>query len=133
MFGISATWNLTDLIRVHKAVTTQHHFTDAYQDEFELQRNTLQEQLNLADKRMAIALKEYNEAPVQLKAASDAYLQKSTLYQNGLATIVDVTQALYNVNRAETDRDIAYNGLWQALLFKAVVSGDLNLFLSQTH
>lgn len=133
MFGISATWNLTDVIRIHKAVTTQHHFTDAYRDEFELQRNTLQEQLDLADKRMAIALKEYNEAPVQLKAASDAYLQKSTLYQNGLATIVDVTQALYNVNRAETDRDIAYNGLWQALLFKAVVSGDLNLFLNQTH
>jgi outer membrane protein TolC len=133
LVGVSAVWSLTDLVRIHKKEVTQQSITAAYKDEFDLQRNTLQEQLSLADERMVNAIKQYNEAPLQLKAANDAFQQKSVLYQNGLATIIDVTTALYNLNRAETDRDIAYNSVWQALLFKAVVSGDMNLFLNQTH
>jgi hypothetical protein len=66
-----------------------------------------------------------------MKAASDAYLQKSVLYRNGLATIVDITQALYTLNRAETDRDIAVSNVWQALLLKAAASGDFGLFINQ--
>ena len=61
----------------------------------------------------------------------DAYVQKSVLYKNGLANIVDVQQALYNLNRAETDRSVAYINVWQALLLKAAASGDFDLFLKQ--
>jgi hypothetical protein len=57
-------------------------------------------------------------------------LQKSVLYKNGLTNIVDVTQALYALNRAETDRDIADNNVWQALLLKAAASGDFGLFVN---
>jgi outer membrane protein TolC len=133
MLGISAVWNLSDLIRVKKRVNTQDFLTAAYRDEYEVQQSAFQDQLSLADQRIQIALKQYNEAPLQLKSAGDAYLQKSSLYQNGLATIVDVTQALFNLNRAETDHDLAYNSLWQALLYKATTAGDINLFLSQIH
>ena len=63
-----------------------------------------------------------------MKAASDAYVQRSVLYKNGLTNIVDVTQALYVLNRAETDRDIANNNVWQALLLKAAASGDFGYF-----
>ena len=73
----------------------------------------------------------YQEAPVQVSAASDAYTQKSVLYKNGLANIVDLTTALFTLNRAETDRDIAYNNVWQALLFKAAASGDFGLFFNE--
>jgi hypothetical protein len=66
-----------------------------------------------------------------MKAASDAYLQRSVLYKNGLTTIVEVTQALYTLNRAETDRDISNNNVWQALLLKAAASGDFSLFLNE--
>jgi len=76
-------------------------------------------------------VKKYREAPIGLKAASDAFLQKSTLYENGLTNIADLAQALYNINRAETDRDIAYNGVWQAILYKSATVGDLQLFLNQ--
>jgi hypothetical protein len=48
-----------------------------------------------------------------------------------LSNIADLAQALYNINRAETDRDIAYNGVWQAILYKSATVGDLGLFLSQ--
>ena len=57
--------------------------------------------------------------------------KKTVLYRNGLANIVDVTQALYTLNRAETDRDISNNNVWQALLLKAAASGDFNLFMKE--
>ncbi len=45
--------------------------------------------------------------------------------------MVDVTQALYTLNRAETDRAITYNNVWQALLLKAAASGDFALFFNE--
>jgi len=91
----------------------------------------LQHQLQLSEQQIDNAVKKYREAPIGLKAASDAFLQKSTLYENGLTNIADLAQALYNINRAETDRDIAYNGVWQAILYKSATVGDLQLFLNQ--
>jgi hypothetical protein len=42
-----------------------------------------------------------------------------------------VQQALYNLNRAETDMSVAYINVWQALLLKAAASGDFDLFIKQ--
>ena len=72
-----------------------------------------------------------HEVPIQYKAASDAYIQKSVLYKNGLTNIVVVQTALFSVNKAETDMSVAFIQVWQALLLKAAASGDFNLFLGQ--
>jgi len=66
-----------------------------------------------------------------VKAATEAYQQKSILYKNGLTTIAEVTQALYALNRAETDRDIAFTNVWQALLLKVAAAGELTPFMSE--
>ena len=66
-----------------------------------------------------------------MKAASDAYIQKSVLYKNGLRNMVDITQSLYALNRAETDRAIANKNVWQALLLKAAASGDFDLLMNE--
>jgi outer membrane protein TolC len=79
---------------------------------------------------MENAMANYREVPTEVKAATDAYQQKTVLYSNGLSNIVDVTQALYALNRAETDRDIIFTNVWQALLLKASASGDFNLFIN---
>ncbi|MNT54711.1 hypothetical protein D3C72_1918900 [compost metagenome] len=50
------------------------------------------------------------------------------MYKNGLATLVDVTQTLYTLNRAETDREIVHINLWQSLLLKAAAAGDFDIF-----
>ncbi len=68
--------------------------------------------------------------PEEVKAATDAYHQKYALYKNGLANIVDFTQAVYVVNRAEVDKDLAHNNLWQAILFKAAATGDFGIFIN---
>ena len=91
----------------------------------------MKDQLALADQRIETSLQAWKEAPVQYKAASDAYLQKSVLYKNGLTNIIDLQQALYLLNRAETSVSVAYINVWQALLQKAAASGDFDLFLEQ--
>ena len=130
LLGIGMVWNMTSILRVREQVKSQKFISAALQNEYELLSQQLSNQSALAEKKMRNALDNYNEAPTQMKAASDAYLQKSVLYKNGLSNIVDITQALYALNRAETDRDIAYSNVWQALLLKAAAEGDFGLFMN---
>lgn len=131
LFGIGVTWNLTSPLRVRQQSTVQGFTSKALQNEMEVVDQQLKAQLALADVKIKNALDNYREAAVQIKAASDAYLQKSVLYKNGLSTLVDVTQAMYTVSRAETDRDIAYSNVWQALLLKAAAAGNFGLFINE--
>ncbi|MVN22006.1 TolC family protein [Mucilaginibacter sp. HMF7410] len=131
LLGIGVSWNLTSPLRVHEQVKAQQFTSEGLRNEYLVTSQQLTDQLILSKTRIQNALKNYQQAPIGLKAASDAYLQKTVLYRNGLATIVDVTQALYALNRAETDRDIANNNVWQALLYKAAASGDFSLFINE--
>lgn len=131
LFGVGMNWNLTSILRNGSQVKSQKMVSLALQDEYDLAEQQLKAQLALAETKIKNAMDNYAEAPIQVKSASDAYLQKSTLYKNGLATIVEVTQTLYALNRAETDRDIAYNNVWQALLMKAAATGDINVFMNE--
>jgi outer membrane protein TolC len=129
LFGIGMIWNLTNPLRVHYQVQSQKFTSLQYKDEYDLINQRLSAQQQLAETKISNALKNYREAPIQVKAAGDAYLQKNTLYKNGLSNIVDLTTALFTLNRAETDRDIAYNNVWQALLYKSAATGDFNIFI----
>lgn len=131
LVGLGVSWNITNIRRINKQAESQEFVAKGLQDEYDQVSQQLRVQVSLAEEKMKNALANFKEAPIQLKAASDAYLQKTVLYRNGLATIVDVTQALYALNRAETDRDIANNNVWQALLLKAAASGDFALFLNE--
>ena len=130
LFGVGMIWNITTPFRVHFQVQSQKYISQQYHDEYELINQQLRDQEILAITRINNALKNYREAPTEVKAATDAYNQKSALYKNGLANIVDYTQALYTLNRAEVDLDITLNNVWQALLSKAAASGDFSIFLN---
>lgn len=131
LLGIGLNWNLTGIARNSAQVRSQDFIVKGLQNEYDLASQQIRAQETLSDMKMKNALDNYSEAPVQVKAASDAYLQKTTLYKNGLATLVEVTQALYTLNRAETDRDIAYTNVWQALLLKAAAAGEITLFTNE--
>jgi len=130
LLGVGLVWNLTTPFRVHNLVKSQKFTSQQYKDEYNLVDQQLRAQQNLAETRIASALKNYQEVPVEVKAATDAYNQKYALYKNGLANIVDFTQALYTLNRAEVDKDIASNNVWQALLYKAAATGDFGIFIN---
>ena len=131
LLGVGFVWNLTNPLRVHQQVVAQRFITQGLNEEYGVIAQELQAQLALSETKIRNALDNYREAPIQVKAASDAYLQKETLYRNGLATIVDVTTAAFLLNQAETELNIADNNVWQALLYKAASSGDFGLFYNE--
>ncbi|SKB77474.1 TolC family protein [Dyadobacter psychrophilus] len=131
LIGIGATWNMTGILRTRQQVLAQNFISNALKEEYNLADQQIKNQLLLSENKIRNATLNFQEAPVQVKSASDAYLQKSVLYKNGLSNIVDVTQSLYILTRAETNRDIALSNLWQALLLKAAAAGDFNIFMNQ--
>jgi len=131
LLGVGLTWNFMSPFKIKQQVKSQSYISAAYRDEYDLVLTQLKDQLVLSDQQIDNSLKSIKEAPLQLKAAQDAYLQKTVLYKNGLANIVDVQQALFTLNRAQTDNSVAYINIWQALLLKAAASGDFDLFIKQ--
>jgi outer membrane protein TolC len=131
LLGVGITWNLVSPFKIKQQVKSQSYLSAAYKDEYDLVLTQLKDQLVLADQQIENSLKSVQEAPLQLKAATDAYQQKTVLYKNGLTNIVDVQQALFTLNRAQTDISVAYINIWQALLLKAAASGDFDLFIKQ--
>jgi outer membrane protein TolC len=131
LLGVGVNWNLTTIARTGSQVKSQDFISAALKEEYNLAEQQIQSQLALSDAKIKNALANYAEAPVQVKAATEAYQQKTALYKNGLSTVVDVQQALYALNRAETDRDIAYTNVWQALLLKAAAAGEITLFTNE--
>lgn len=128
VIALGITWNMTQPLRVKQQVKSQRLISQGLKNEMELTAQQLVTQLDFSDSKIKNAIADYYETPLQVKAANDTYLQKMVLYNHGLTNLVDVTQALYALVRAETDRDIAYNNVWQALLLKAAAAGDFNLF-----
>ncbi len=131
LVGLGISWNLISPVKINQQAKAQRFISAAYENEYDLITTQLKDQLILSDQQIANSLKSIKEAPLQLKAATDAYIQKTVLYKNGLSDIVDVQQALYALNRAQTDISVAYINIWQALLLKAAASGDFDLFINQ--
>ena len=130
LLGVGLIWNIANPFRVHYQVKSQQYTSAQYKDEYDLVSKQLSAQLVLAETRISNALKNYHEVPEEVRAATDAYHQKLTLYKNGLSNIVDFTQALYVLNRAEVDNYIARNNVWQAVLYKAAATGDFGIFIN---
>ncbi|TRW98561.1 TolC family protein [Flavobacterium gawalongense] len=131
LLGVGVTWNLTTIARVSKKVSAQKLISEGLQEEYKVIDQQLKIQSDAADAKIKYALENYVEAPKQVQAAQQAYLQKTTLYKNGMTNLLDVTQTLYTLNRAETDRDIIYTNVWQSLLMKAAATGDFDLFMNE--
>ncbi|WHZ08151.1 MAG: Outer membrane protein-like protein [Cytophagales bacterium] len=131
LLGVALSWNVMNLTKIRQQVNAQHFLSAAYQNEYDLISTQLKDQLILADQKIENCLLSLKEVPLQYKAASDAFVQKTTLYKNGLATIVELQQAEYSLTQAETDLNVAYINVWQALLLKSAASGDFDLFITQ--
>src|SRR5580700_2639966 len=131
LIGVGVTWDITNPLRIRQQVAAQNFTSEGLREEYGLISQELQAQVILSNTKIRNALDNYHEAPIQVKAAADAYLQKETLYKNGLATIVDVTTAAAILNQAETERDVINTNVWQALLYKAASTGDFALFFNE--
>ncbi len=131
LIGVGLTWNITNVLRLGHESHAQHFFTEGAIQEYDLVSTQLENQYLLAQKRLVTAQSNLAEAPAEIKAAREAYVQKSVLYGNGLATIIDLTTSIFVLNQAETDLAIANNNIWQALLYHAAATGNFDEFYSQ--
>ncbi|SHH72098.1 Outer membrane protein TolC [Flavobacterium defluvii] len=131
LVGVGITWNLTTPFRSSKQVSAQKFVSQALQEEYNQADRELKSQLTFAEDKIKITLENYAEAPIQVDAAKRAYIQKSTLYKNGLTDLTDLTQTIYTLNRAEIDRDIVNNNVWQSFLLKVAATGNFDLFINE--
>lgn len=131
LVGIGITWNLTTPFRSSKQVSAQKFVSQALQEEYNQADRELKSQLTFAEDKIKITMDNYVEAPIQVDAAKRAYIQKSTLYKNGLTDLTDLTQTIYTLNRAEIDRDIVNNNVWQSYLLKVAATGNFDLFINE--
>ncbi|UIR54833.1 TolC family protein [Sphingobacterium sp. SRCM116780] len=131
LMGISINWNLTTPFRLSKQIAAQQYAVQAVQQEYKEAELSMKTQLRISDDRLDASMLNYHEAPIQVAAAREAFIQKSVLYKNGLTNMVEVMQVANTLIRAETDRDIANNNVWQALLLQAASKGDFSLFENQ--
>lgn len=131
LVGVGVVWNLTTIYRTNAQVKALKYSSLASEAELQLVRDQLRTQSEIADAKLVRAIQMQEQAPIQVLSATNAYTQRSALYRNGLTNLVDITQALYTLNRAESDRDLAFINVWQALLLKAAATGDLSVFTNQ--
>jgi outer membrane protein TolC len=131
LFGVGMVWNLTNILRTSKKVNAQKLNTEGLDEEYKAIDLELKVREDAANARIAFAIQNFKEVPLQVAAAQEAYLQRLSLYNNGLSDLTDVSTALFALNRAETDQDIISTNVWQALLIKAAATGNFDLFLNE--
>ena len=73
------------------------------------------------------------ESPLFLESAQFSYKAIQSRYQSGLVNFADLIQTQYTLIKAETDFRLAYMSVWKAILYKAAVIGNLNLFINQVN
>ncbi|ULT22662.1 TolC family protein [Sphingobacterium sp. E70] len=131
LLGVSFSWNLTNIFRFDTKNREQNYILWRSRENM---KNIKRFYSAVPPRRFSAknAIDNFRETEIQLSAASLAYKQHNALYENGLTTLVDYTQALYSLNRAEIDYEIAQNNVWQALLSLAAAQGDFNIFIHQS-
>ncbi|MDO6434033.1 TolC family protein [Flavitalea sp. BT771] len=130
LFGLGITYDLFDLRRQKDRLNVQRYQTEVALHNYEQQEQTLTNASLQASVNLTTAIEKFNEIPVQLNAARDAYNQRLTQYNAGLSNIIDVTNALYVLNRAQTDVVNTKDGVWRAIVQKAYAKGDIYQLLS---
>jgi len=130
LFGLGVTYDLFDLRRQKDRLNVQKYQTEVALHNYEEQARTLNNAGLQASVNLRTAIDKFNEIPIQLSAARDAYNQRLTQYNAGLSNIVDLTNALYVLNRAQTDLINTKDGVWRALVQKAYAENGIYQLLS---
>lgn len=130
LVGIGISYNLFDLRRKQLKLQTQKATTDYTLKKLQEQQQLLAISAKQSDVELETAGQRLQEIPHQLKAATDGYRQKLSLYKNGLTDIIELNAALNILYRAETDYVQAKYAYSNALFQKAVTDNQVNAVLN---
>jgi len=130
MVGAYLLWNVTDIFRITHEYKSRMYEVQRDNALLNETRLNLNRQLENANIQLSLAIEQAKEAPIQLNAATGGFNQSKARYQSGLGNLVELSQSLYILTRAEADYSITYNNTWRSLLSIAAAAGDINLFLN---
>jgi outer membrane protein TolC len=128
MVGVSTIWNITNLFKTGNESKAQRQITVMAQERYNEETLRVESELERARLRYNAALEAARQAPIQLKAAQDAYAQARARYDAGLTSILELTQTFALLNRAEVDASMARGNVWRAVIQFAAASGNMSIF-----
>jgi outer membrane protein len=129
--GVQLSVPILQFARVNPQIQQQKLLVKSNEEKLQDVSLQLQKQLQMADTTFSNALSVARENPVLFESSEFSYKAMLSRYQSGLANYSDFVQSQYQLIKAEADNKTAYVNAWKALLLKAAVKGDLNLFLNQ--
>jgi len=127
MVGVSTIWNITTLFKTGNEAKMQRQVTSMAQERYNEETLRVESEVERARLRYAAALEAARQAPIQLKAAQDAYAQAKARYDAGLNSILELTQTFALLNRAEVDASMAKGNVWRAVIQYAGATGNMNI------
>lgn len=130
LLGISTRWTISDFVSIRKRQRSEYYRSIRDQEIFNEQSIRLDRQSTEAEMQYHVSLEQAYTAPIQLKAAQDAYRQANARYQSGLSDLPTLTQSIVTLNRAEADIAVAYVNVWRSLLAIAAAKGDFSIFMN---
>jgi hypothetical protein len=116
-------------INARKRVEVQNELAESAHYERTIQALTTQEAKARALMKAATDIA--RNTPIERQAATAGESQARARYQNGLASVTEVAEALRLLAQAEADDAVARLAVWRALLATAQAHGDLAPFLEK--
>jgi adhesin transport system outer membrane protein len=131
LFGLSVTYNLFDLKKRKDLLREGDSQAKASEDALADQRLQLDRILQQTEVAYITVEAKLKELQVQRLSAEQAYQQQVALYNGGLTTLLEVTNALYVLHGAETNYVVSQDELGQILYTRAGLDNHLEEFVQQ--
>ena len=131
--GLQLSMPLLQSARIKPQLKQQDFIIKADEEKWNDINQQLNSQLQTAESAFRYAMQVVQESASLVSSSAYAYDAIISRYTAGLANYADVIQAQYNLVKAKTDQKTSYMAAWKALLYKAAVTGNLNLFLNQVN
>ncbi|NDV42368.1 TolC family protein [Flagellimonas sediminis] len=129
--GLQLSIPITQQFRYHSKSKVLKYQADALEEEFKEIRLELKQQQNTADSTLQTAILVARELPTQYKNAQFSYAALKTQYASGLVNFTELAEAQHELVATEINHRKAFLEVWKALLYKAAVYGNLEIFLNE--
>ena len=131
--GVQISLPVLQSVRIQPQLKQQEFLVKSDEEKLKDISLQLKKQLEMADTDLGNALAVAKENPLLVESSDFSYKAVLSRYQSGLVNYSDLIQGQYLLIKAESENKTAYINAWKALLLKAAVMGDLNLFLKQVN
>jgi outer membrane protein len=131
--GLQISVPLLQAVKIKPQLQQQEFLINSNKEKLNNISLQLRKQLEIADTALNNSRAIAKVSPVMYESARYSYNSLLSRYQSGLANYADLIQAEYFLIKAETENKTNFMGVWKALLYKAALKGDLNIFLNQVN